>query len=386
MGKGTGSRCACWASPWVPGAVTAATAVRASHSCPETGAHQLRSHCQCWDGMVQSSRRCTRTRLLRGQHKTSRSSHLPGIRKDHQPSQRRLRHSEKGQEPHGLPWTCGQEGTSSCSTRLCAHSQPDLMGPPEFQCHLSTCFRSCYQLSPGGGELRVSWRDGAEPHHSHSIAEPLSGDMLCDRGTLLLQEQHRLQGLGCAVGDDPAAVQSAEAEAALQRASVSSLPQALSESPARTLPSGQTYSSSTGSPKAAAPRWALPDLNTGFQHHGKAAAVHNTLTRQASVHNLHPRAWSPAPALHPFFPRPSSTLWLSSALYSTSVCAVLPTAPRQGHRCAQTVARPWQLKHWSPHQASTEQEGRGPGKSLLNRKAQLSCGVVGLRHTLLIWR
>lgn len=44
--------------------------------------------------------------------------------------------------------------------------------------------------------------------------------MLGDEGTLILQEQHGLQSLGCAVSNDPATVQCAEAETALQRQSV----------------------------------------------------------------------------------------------------------------------------------------------------------------------
>lgn len=60
---------------------------------------------------------------------------------------------------------------------------------------------------------------GPQPHHSHSIAEPLSGDVLGDIGTLLLQEQHSLQGLSRAVSNDPAAVQRAEGEATLQSTS-----------------------------------------------------------------------------------------------------------------------------------------------------------------------
>lgn len=60
---------------------------------------------------------------------------------------------------------------------------------------------------------------GPQPYHSHSIAEPLSGDVLSDKGTLLLQEQHSLQGLSRAVSNDPAAVQCAEGEATLQSTS-----------------------------------------------------------------------------------------------------------------------------------------------------------------------
>lgn len=42
--------------------------------------------------------------------------------------------------------------------------------------------------------------------------------MLGDEGTLLLQQEDGLQGLGCAVGNDPATLQRAEGEAALQGA------------------------------------------------------------------------------------------------------------------------------------------------------------------------
>jgi|UPI0000026BEB hypothetical protein len=58
-----------------------------------------------------------------------------------------------------------------------------------------------------------------DAHHIHSIAQPLSGDMLSDGRTLILQEQHSLQTLGCAVSNDPATVQCAEGETTLQRQS-----------------------------------------------------------------------------------------------------------------------------------------------------------------------
>lgn len=79
-------------------------------------------------------------------------------------------------------------------------------------------------LHPHLGLLRQNHRRGhkheVDTHHSHSVIEPLSGDVLGDEGTLLLQEQHSLQSLSCAVGNDPATVQCAEAETALQRQSV----------------------------------------------------------------------------------------------------------------------------------------------------------------------
>ena len=56
-----------------------------------------------------------------------------------------------------------------------------------------------------------------DTHHSHGVTQPLPGDMLGDGGTLLLQEQHSLQSLGCAVSNDPATVQCAEGETTLQR-------------------------------------------------------------------------------------------------------------------------------------------------------------------------
>lgn len=58
-----------------------------------------------------------------------------------------------------------------------------------------------------------------DTHHVHSVTKPLSGDVLSDRGTLILQEQHGLQSLGCAISNDPATVQCAEGETTLQRQS-----------------------------------------------------------------------------------------------------------------------------------------------------------------------
>lgn len=44
------------------------------------------------------------------------------------------------------------------------------------------------------------------PHHSNSVKESFSGDMLGDKGTLFLKEKDSLQGLSCAVGNNPATI------------------------------------------------------------------------------------------------------------------------------------------------------------------------------------
>lgn len=55
-----------------------------------------------------------------------------------------------------------------------------------------------------------------QPHHSNSIKELLSRDVCGDKRTLFLHEKDRLQGLSCAVGDDPATIHSTEGEATLE--------------------------------------------------------------------------------------------------------------------------------------------------------------------------
>lgn len=57
-----------------------------------------------------------------------------------------------------------------------------------------------------------------QPHHSNSVEEPLWRDVRGDKRTLFLYEKDGLQGLSCAVGDDPATVHGTEGKAALWKA------------------------------------------------------------------------------------------------------------------------------------------------------------------------
>lgn len=162
------------------------------------------------------------------------------------------------------PGVCGDKRRGKCS------SHAELSGP---EC--------VWRGSPGSIVHTAPCPEpqAQQPHHSNSITKLLSRDVLGDKGTAFLQEKDGLQGLSCAVGNNPARIQCAEGEATLQ--SVGPV-MARADGRARTLVVRTSQGESTLFPSAGA---QPPEVQLQLHPHTRGQASQPTVRRH--THCVH---------------------------------------------------------------------------------------------------